>query len=465
MVSCGFSVITKKTEVVAAVLPMQEHWLPMSNLDLLLPPLDFGIFFCYKKRPDQEQFENMVNTIKKALSQALVSFYALAGEVVQNCLGEPEILCNNRGVDFAVAYADVELKDLDLYHPDDSVDGKLVPIKKHGVLAVQVTELRCGGLVIGCSFDHRVTDAHSANMFLIAWTQIAQGKFVSHTPIFRRSMLNPRRPSQYDKAIDNMYLFLSSLPPPPKDLAPNEDHLITRIYYITAEEIDNLQSEASSNGSRRSKLESFTAFLWKIVAEGGHDHDKRCKMGIVVDGRGRLNKVLSLDNYFGNVLSVPYGEASVGEIKMMELNQVADSVHECVEHANQEHFLGLIDWVELNRPQQAIVKVYFKESNDEAAIVISSGQRFSISELDFGWGRPDFGSYHFPWGGQTGYVMPVPSMSKEGDWVVYMHLLEKHLDLVEKEASHVFRPLTPAYLNLMTDDSEMVTEKIKMINV
>ncbi|CAK9171030.1 unnamed protein product [Ilex paraguariensis] len=138
MGSCGFSVITKKTEVVAAVLPMQEHWLPMSNLDLLLPPLDFGIFFFYKKRTDQEQFENMVNTIKKALSQALVSFYALAGEVVHNRHGEPELLCNDRGVDFAVAYADVELKDLDLYHPDDSVDGKLVPIKKHGVLAVQM---------------------------------------------------------------------------------------------------------------------------------------------------------------------------------------------------------------------------------------------------------------------------------------------------------------------------------------
>ncbi|CAK9171026.1 unnamed protein product [Ilex paraguariensis] len=289
--------------------------------------------------------------------------------------------------------------DLDLYHPDDSVDGKLVPIKKQGVLAVQVTKLKCGDLMIGCSIDHRVADAYSANMFFVAWAQIARGKSVSHTPIFRRSMLNPRRPGQYDKVIDDMYVFLSLLPPPPpKDLKPNEDHLISRIYYITAEEIDRLQAKASSNGSKRSKLVSFSAFLWKIMAEGGHDHSKKCKMG-----------------------------------------------------AKEEHFLGLIDWVELHRPEQIVAKVYFKESNDEEAVVVSSGQRFIVSEMDFGWGRPDFGSYYFPWGGQTGFVMPMPSISREGDWVVYMHLPEKHLDLVKKEASHVFRPLTPAYLKFRDD--------------
>ncbi|CAK9171027.1 unnamed protein product [Ilex paraguariensis] len=65
-----------------------------------------------------------------------------------------------------------------------------------------------------------------------------------------------------------MYVFLSSLPPPPKDLESREDHLISRIYYITSEGVERLQSEASSNGCRRSKLESFTAFQWNIVARG-----------------------------------------------------------------------------------------------------------------------------------------------------------------------------------------------------
>ncbi|RVW59761.1 hypothetical protein CK203_096381 [Vitis vinifera] len=123
-----FTVTVTRKELVAAEVPMQEHWLPLSNLDLLLPPIDVSMFFCYKK-PHQN---------------------ANGGEVVSNSVGEPELLCNNQGVDFTEAYADAKLHDLSLYNPDDSIEGKLVPKKQHGVLCVQVTELKCGGVVVGC---------------------------------------------------------------------------------------------------------------------------------------------------------------------------------------------------------------------------------------------------------------------------------------------------------------------------
>lgn len=138
MDSGGFPVTIKRREVVTAVLPVQEHWLPMSNLDLLLPPLDFGIFLCYKNT-EKASPANMVAELKKSLSQVLVSFSPLAGEIAANGHGEPEILCNNRGVDFSHAYAEVDLKHVDFHRPDLSVHGKLVPAKMHGrLLAVQV---------------------------------------------------------------------------------------------------------------------------------------------------------------------------------------------------------------------------------------------------------------------------------------------------------------------------------------
>ncbi|XP_028069132.1 anthranilate N-benzoyltransferase protein 1-like [Camellia sinensis] len=463
----GFTVVIKRREVVAAVLPMQEHWLPMSNLDLLVPPLDVGVFFCYKKAPIKIKAneDSRVTILKKALAQALNSFYVFAGEVVENGLGEPEVLCNNRGVDFIYAYADVELRNVDLHHPHDSVHGKFVPSKNQGVLCIQATELKCGGLVIGCTFDHQVADAYSANMFFVSWAEIALAKPISQIPCFRRSLPNPRRPGYYDRSIDNIYVFLSSLPPPKlvEDPEPNEDSLQSRIYYVVSEELNYLQSQAtSSNDIKRSKLVSFSAFLWKLIAsaeksksESGSNSNKRCKMGVVVDGRGRLtlnNNIKAdheLEKYFGNILSIPYGEASVGELNAMHLSKVAELVHDCLEGAaTEEHFLGLIDWVEFHRPEKAIVRVYCKETDDETAMVVSSGQRFPVSKIDFGWGKPSFGSYHFPWGGKTGYVMPMPSTSRDGDWILYMHLREKHLDFVESQAPHLFRPLTPAYLNL-----------------
>ncbi|PRQ51795.1 putative transferase [Rosa chinensis] len=448
-----FEVSTRKQEVVAAALPLQEHWLPLSNLDLLLPPVDVGVFFCYKNHSSPSAAAARVGVLKKALAQALVTYYAFSGEVVANSVGEPEILCNNRGVDFVEAFADVELKELNLYNPDESIEGKLVPIKKHGILAVQATELKCGGMVVACTFDHRIADAYSTNMFLVSWAKMANSKSpLTEVPSFRRSLLNPRRPGQIHPSLNDMYVPVTSLPPPPPKMEVNdhEDHLVSRIYYVTAEQLIKLQALASSNGCKRSKLESFCAFLWKMVAgsETSNDVKTLCKMGIVVDGRSRLadeNDLMA--SYFGNVLSIPFGATKIQELKEKSLNWVADEVHEFLECAvTKEHFLGLIDWVEAHRPVPGLAKIYCNGSEEGPAFVVSSGQRFPLSKVDFGWGAPVFGSYHFPWGGSSGYVMPMPSPVGNGDWVVYMHMLKGQLEVIEKEAGHVLRPLTFGYL-------------------
>ena len=72
--------------------------------------------------------------------------------------------------------------------------------------------------------------------------------------------------------------------------------------------------------------------------------------------------------------------------------------------------------------------------------------------MDFGWGRPALGSYHFPWGEEVGYVMPMPSPIVDGDWVVYMHLLKAQIELIETEAADIFSPLTADRLNLHNAD-------------
>ncbi|KAK0603894.1 hypothetical protein LWI29_009841 [Acer saccharum] len=326
-----------KKEVVAAVLPLQEHWLPLSNLDLLLPPVDVGVLFCYQNTTSHG-FGAMVGALKKAMAQALVSYYALAGEVVPNSVGEPEILCNNRGVDFIEAHADVELKHLNLYNPDDTIEGKLVPNKKKGVLAVQATQLKCGGLVVGCTFDHRVADAYSANMFLVSWADLAQSNPISQLPCFRRSLLNPRRPGCIDPTLDDMYVPISTLPPPKQLLEDDDDHLISRIYYVTIDQLNHLQSLATSNGHKRTKLEAFSAFLWKMVAQC----DKKTST--------KLQKWESLSM------------EGVGYVKEEARKQVHDFLENAV---TKDHFLGLIDWVEAHRPEPALAKIYSSGSSSE----------------------------------------------------------------------------------------------------
>ncbi|KAL8161087.1 hypothetical protein V2J09_012576 [Rumex salicifolius] len=425
-----FAVTVTAREVIASALPLQEHWLPLSNLDLLLPPLDVGVFFCYAddKKSTTTSFDDKVVELKRSLAESLVSFYAFAGEVVENTAREPEILCNNRGVEFVEASAmDMELRELDLYDPDRSA-----------------TKLKCGGMVVGCTFDHRVADAYSANMFLVAWARTATSSAAVTIPSFRRSLLNPRHPlSSVEPAIDGLYVPYSALPPPPATTAAA---MISRIYHLPAAHLSALQSLATEPTSQKppSKLLTLSAYLWKLIAQ--HAKSTRndavsCKLGIVVDGRQRMGP--SMASYFGNVLSVPFGRLGANELTKMPLSYVAETVGQFVAvAANKEHFMGLVDWVEARRPEPAVAKAYVEGDEAGPGFVVSSGQRFPVSEVDFGWGLPVFGSYHFPWGGSTGYVMPMPSPKGDGngDWIVYMHLLESQLDFIEEKASHFFTP-------------------------
>ncbi|GAA0168394.1 hypothetical protein LIER_40556 [Lithospermum erythrorhizon] len=122
----------------------QHHYLPLSNLDLLLPPEYFSIFLCYKnplnEGNDYYTFSNAITILKDALSICLVSFYIFAGEMSQND-DEPHVICNNHGVDFVEAFADVNFRDLDFHNSHHSVDGVLIPERKHGVLAIQVSPI------------------------------------------------------------------------------------------------------------------------------------------------------------------------------------------------------------------------------------------------------------------------------------------------------------------------------------
>lgn len=133
----------------------------------------------------------------------------------------------------------------------------------------------------------------------------------------------------------------------------------------------------------------------------------------------------------------------------MQLHMAADVVHGFLaKAATKEHFEGLIDWVEARRPVQMLARINCNGKEEGPAFVVSGGMRFPVGKVVFGWGRPVFGSYHFPWGGYSGYVMPMPSAKGNGDWVVYTHLLKEQVAVVEAEAGHVFRRLTAAYLGL-----------------
>ncbi|KAI5011282.1 hypothetical protein ZWY2020_013419 [Hordeum vulgare] len=426
---------------VKPALPMQGHRLPLSNLDLLLPALDVSVFFCYRHPAPT------ASALKEALAKVLVAYYPLAGEVLANAAGEPELLCSGRGVDFVEATADgTQLQEVRLALPDESAE-KLVPAKKAGVISVQVTKFECGGAVVGCTFDHRVCDAYSFNMFLVAWAAAARGGSARPAPSFRRSVVAPRYPSPRtyttDALINRLFSPLSSVLLPSASAAANS---INRIYHIAADDVATLHGLA---GPGRTKLEAFTAHLWQLCSMAASGHQRLCCMGMVVDGRARMFPDGAMKAYFGNVLTIPYGVIGVDELRRsMTLADVAEEVHRWVqEAATGEHFRGLIDWVEALRPKPAAARAYQGGTGGSEATtcIVSSGMGFPVGEADFGTGLPAFASYHFPWPADAGYIMPMPSARGDGDWIVYVHAVPELVKVMEEEPS-VFKALENSYV-------------------
>ncbi|KAD4982932.1 hypothetical protein E3N88_19603 [Mikania micrantha] len=307
-------------------------------------------------------------------------------------------------------------------------------------------------------FDHRAADGYSANMFISSWADIARAETPSMLPSFQRSILNPRCPTTYTSSIDDVFALFE--PPTKPDLDQNnndgDNALINRVYYIEGEQLNKIQLLASENGSRRSKLESFTSFLWKIVAlsmDDGGDRNKLCNVALAVDGRSRLSegdgeeKEKLMASHFGNVLSMPSGSKISQDLKEMSLSNIATEVHEFLQTATtKDHFLDLIDWVE-ERRSKPLVAIAF--ASKETSVMISSGTRFHIMDkMDFGWGKVVFGSCHVPSGREDCYVMTLPSPTNNNDWIVYMHLPMKHMTYIESHASQMFKPLTSDYLKI-----------------
>ncbi|KAH9289846.1 hypothetical protein KI387_033963, partial [Taxus chinensis] len=340
-------------------------------------------------------------------------------ELVTNSVCVPELVCNNKGIEFTQGYADIPLAQVEFYDLDKTVQGKLVPLlHKHSqdngcpVFAVQVTEFSCGGILLGCTFNHLIADGFSGNMFYTFWAKISRSESInSLIPSFTRSILCPRDPP----AVNNLHLKQSS---EQADQQTNPLVLGNRIYHISAMNIEKLQATANEKGMKFSKLEAFSAYLWKLLVTIHSEEMNYSKIGIAIDGRFCLMKLGLPANYFGNVVAFGFAVAAAGEVKNKPLSWGANLIHDGIyDAANEEYLQDIIDLVELTKTSSSTYKITNHGQSNGTVLQVSSGLRFPLNGIDYGWGKPILASFHFPAGSQLCYVMPLPSPQADGSWL------------------------------------------------
>ncbi|GAY53494.1 HXXXD-type acyl-transferase family protein [Citrus sinensis] len=435
-----FEVKPTGKSIVKAIGPLPEpHTLQLSNLDLLSGRFPVTYFYFYR-RPFGKNYPLIIQTLRISLAKTLNFYYPFAGRIIQNPqTNEPEIICDNNGALVLEAEANIPLVNHDFYNLNESLQGKLVSIQPDFPLQIQVTSYTCGGISITFSFDHALGDASSFGKFLVSWSEIAQQKPITCSPDLQRN-LRARFPPSYHPSLDQTFVKCTI-----EEISniPSTNILLKRLYHIDASSISRLQQLASVKGKKRTKVEAFSAYIWKIMVTSIDEKHGKCKMGWLVDGRCRILKYENpMSSYIGNVLSLAVGEASVTELKQGSISEIANRVHDSITKVtNEAHFLDLIDWIECHRPGLMLARVVL--GRDGPTVVVSSGRRFPVAELDFGFGNPVLGAVSsIIERSGVGYINQRPSATCDGSWTVSAILWPELATALESDS--IFQPMSAA---------------------
>lgn len=256
---------TKKSIVKPSNPSPEPRILHLSNLDLLSGRFPITYFYFYRRpTPNSSATVNnvIIESLKISLAETLNHYYPFAGKILQNEItNEPEIMCDNSGALVVEAETNLRLNALNFYDLDELLRGELVTVDPEFALQIQFTNYACGGISITFTFDHTLGDASAFGKFLLAWSEIARGKPISTIPDHRRNIL-PRSPPIYHPDLDNTMVKCTM-----EEITniPTLKKLIKRLYHVDRTDIDRLQKLASSNGVNRTKIEAFSAYVWKTM--------------------------------------------------------------------------------------------------------------------------------------------------------------------------------------------------------
>ncbi|KAL8552168.1 hypothetical protein ACS0TY_001017 [Phlomoides rotata] len=326
------------TEMIKPSVPTPHHLrnFNLSFIDQLVLPFYIPLALFYNTKFDLSNISVIHNHLKKLLSEALTSFYPLAGRI-QNLVS---VDCNDAGVSYTEAIARRTLSDF-LKDPDLNELNKFLPLDANvmtdckGVLmSLQVTILECGGLVMGVCIFHKISDFATTMSFLTTWADLFHGKgdkqVKMHQDLTIGSSLFPPLSSFPDGYESNTTNFFFS----------EGNHSITRRFVFDASSIATLRAKGTSqNVPNPSRVETLIGFITERLVVGLESRSKKpppsVLISLVVNIRRRLDPPL-LDSAFGNLLWLATAFFAPSESKM-ELPEYVETMREVVHGVNGEN--------------------------------------------------------------------------------------------------------------------------------
>ncbi|XP_058728352.1 benzyl alcohol O-benzoyltransferase-like [Vicia villosa] len=427
--SLRFTVKKRAPEFVIPSKPTPHEIKLLSDIDdqdglrFQIPVIQF-----YKYDPNMAG-KDPVDVIRKALAKTLVFYYPFAGRLREGPGRKLMVDCNEEGVLFIEADADVSLKDFGeaIHPPFPCLDELLFDVPGSSdvintpLLLIQVTRLKCGGFIFALRLNHTMSDASGLVQFMNALGEISRGMSKpSISPVWCRELLNARDPPrvtcthhEYEKSPDNKGTIFPL------------HNIVHHTLFFGPTEVAAIRTLLPSHQRQQhSNFEIISAYLWRYRTIALQlPTNQEVRIICVVNARSKSVNLPLPKGYYGNTLAKPAAVTTAGKLIENPLVYALSLVKKAKASVTQEYMHSVADLMVIkSRPHFTIVGSY----------LVTDVTRAGFREVDFGWGNavyggparageggiPGLASFHLPFKnakGEEGLVIPffLPSLVME----------------------------------------------------